>query len=132
MKETTYYCVFRWMATALGLSGNELHTYAIIFGFSQDGETEYKGSSKYLMETLNISKPTALSVLSNLEKKGLIEKRQDNIQGVYFNRYRVVPEKVPMFAYQSRNFTGVVKNLDWGSKETLPGVVKKLYPVIYI
>ena len=80
MNDNSYYVVSRWMATRLGLTGNELHTYAIIFGFSQDGETEYKGSTKYLMETLNISKPTAMAALNGLESKGLIKKRQDNIQ----------------------------------------------------
>ncbi len=124
MNDNSYYVVSRWMATQLGLTGNELHTYAIIFGFSQDGETEYKGSTKYLMETLNISKPTAMAALNGLESKGLIKKRQDNIQGVYFNRYSVNLDRVPKIAYQSNFFTGVGKNLTEGRKESLPSNIK--------
>lgn len=124
MNDNSYYVVSRWMATQLGLTGNELHTYAIIFGFTQDGETEYKGSTKYLMETLNISKPTAMAALNGLESKGLIKKRQDNIQGVYFNRYSVNLDRVPKVACQSNFFTGVGKNLYGGGKESLPSNIE--------
>ena len=35
-----FYTVQGWMVTELGLRGNELAAYAIIYGFSQDGASK--------------------------------------------------------------------------------------------
>lgn len=121
MVETQFFTVFGWMASKLHLTGNELSTYAIIFGFSKDGVTEYKGSTKYLMETLNISKPTAMAALNNLASKGLIIKRVENINGVTFNRYMADLTRV------QESLPGV-KNFDQGGKESLPGGSKEFLP----
>ena len=43
-----YIAIQDWMISDLQLKGNELLTYALIYGFSQDGESEFKGSLKYL------------------------------------------------------------------------------------
>ena len=42
-----FYTVQGWMVTELGLRGNELAAYAIIYGFSQDGASKFQGSLTY-------------------------------------------------------------------------------------
>lgn len=84
----------------------EIVAYAIIFGFSQDGESKFEGSLQYIMRLLRCSKPTAISTLRTLVDKGLITKEQLSIQNVTFNRYAANLQ--------------VVKNLYHPSKISLP------------
>ena len=44
MEKEYYIHIQWWMAQRLKLSGNELLTYAIVYGFSQDGESAFLGS----------------------------------------------------------------------------------------
>lgn len=82
-----YYTVMGWMREELGLSGNELAIYAIIYGFSQDGASEYAGSSRYLCEWLGCSKKTVLTALANLTEKGHLIKKTVIQNGVTFCNY---------------------------------------------
>lgn len=82
-----YIVIQDWMISDLQLKGNELLTYALIYGFSQDGESEFKGSLKYISEFLGVSKRTAQRSIENLVDRGIVEKRVEEISGVKFNRY---------------------------------------------
>lgn len=82
-----YIVIQDWMISDLQLKGNELLTYALIYGFSQDGESEFKGSLKYISEFLGISKSTAQRSIEKLVDRGIVEKRVEEISGVKFNRY---------------------------------------------
>lgn len=42
-KKQSYIVVLDWMVEKYHLKGNELLAYALIYGFSQDEESEYKG-----------------------------------------------------------------------------------------
>ena len=53
VKEENYISISGWMVTRLGLKGNELLVYAIIYGFSQDDETMFTGSLQYLADWTN-------------------------------------------------------------------------------
>ena len=91
IRDNNYYQVSGWMVNQLGLSGRELHVYAIIYGFTQDEETEFAGSLKYIMEWLGTSSfHTALRALNSLQEKGLITKRQVETNGVTNNFYKAV------------------------------------------
>ena len=109
------YIVIRdWMISDLQLKGNELLTYALIYGFSQDGESEFKGSLKYISKFLGVSKSTAQRNLENLANRGVIEKRVEEISGVKFNRYiareKAEPPIVKTSTGCSQNgYGGVVK-----------------------
>ena len=48
--------ILDWMVDKYKLKGNELLAYALIYGFSQDGESEYKGSFSYLTRCLSVWK----------------------------------------------------------------------------
>lgn len=105
LNSLNYVLIQGFMIKDLKLKGNELLVYAIIYGFSQDGEGSFYGSRSYLAEWCNVSLPTVDSALKSLCEKGLIEKKQEIINNVTFNRYKVS--------------LGVVKNLYRGSKKTL-------------
>lgn len=110
-RKESFITIQGWMATELKLSGNDLLVYALIYGFSQDGESEFRGSINYICGWLNCSRPTASKALSNLVEKGLISKRVKVENNMTFNRYKVILEGV--------------KNLYGGSKETLQGGSKE-------
>lgn len=74
MKNNNYITVQGWMVNELHLSGNELLLYALIFGFSQDGESEYYGSQSYMAESLGLTRESVLRTIKRLEDKGLIKK----------------------------------------------------------
>lgn len=107
MNDNNYVVIQGWMCNELKLSGNELLIFALIYGFSQDGESEFSGSRSYIANTFNISKPTVDKTLKSLMDKNLITKREIIINDVKMNRYKIS--------------LGVVKKFYWGSKETLLG-----------
>ena len=90
MKEGSYITIQSWMVNKLGISGNELICYAIIFGFSQDGDSEFRGSQGYIASCLNMTRENARKVLERLADKGLISKREEVISGVKFCRYSAI------------------------------------------
>lgn len=77
------------MVSELQLHGNELLAYALIYGFSQDGESCYKGSVQYLQDWLDISDRTAKTLLAGLVEKGLLKKWQEQKNGRLLNLYSV-------------------------------------------
>ena len=73
-----------WMVNELGLKGNELIVYAIIYGFSQAENQVFNGSLQYIADWLNTSKQTVINTLKHLQEKGFIEKREKYVNGVKF------------------------------------------------
>ena len=106
IRDENYFQVSGWMLNNLNLKGTMLEVYAIIYGFSQDGESYFTGSLQYLSDFTNTSKPTVIKALKELVEKGFLVKQEIEMNGVKFNKY-----KADLL---------VVKNLNGGSKETLP------------
>lgn len=77
------------MLDKLGLRDARLTIYAIVYSFSQYGETEYYGGRKYMAEASGRSLPTVDRVLNELEKDGLIKKCDRVNDGVSHCRYSV-------------------------------------------
>ena len=77
-----YIVIQGWMIQDLQLSGNELLAYALIYGFSQDGEGEFKGSLSYLSSFLCVSKRNTIEILKRLVDKQFITKRESIEGGV--------------------------------------------------
>lgn len=88
MNNDNYFTVQGWMVNELGLSGNELIAYAIVYGFSQDGESEYHGGKNYLAKSMGISQRTAINVMASLVDKGYVERVEVNQCGVTFVNYK--------------------------------------------
>lgn len=89
MKDGNYYVVHGWMLNRLHLSGSELLCYAVIYGFSQDGASQYMGSLNYLKEWLNVSQPTVIKALKSLVEKGLIIKQDGEKNNIRFCYYSI-------------------------------------------
>lgn len=88
VKETNYICVEGWMRSQLGLKGNELLIYAIIYGFSQAESQVYSGTAGYLAEWTGQSRRNVMRELASLTEKGLLIKGEKVINGVKFAEYR--------------------------------------------
>ena len=112
VKDENYYQISGWMINRLNLKGIELQVFAIIYGFSQDGESKFTGSINYLCEWTGVSRPTIIKALKELTDKEFLVKETEVVTGVTFNHYRV---NLPYVT----NFTGSKETLLGGSKETL-------------
>lgn len=84
----SHYVVYDWMTTELGLKGLEKELYAIIYGFSQDGESEFYGSLVYLSRITGATKRGIQKALTTLVNDGKLTKRE--VAGES-SKYRAVP-----------------------------------------
>ncbi len=130
-----YYTVQGWMLSELGLKGNALAVYAVIYGFSQDGVSEYAGSSKYLCEWLGCSKKTILTTLADLTEKGYLAKKVIDQNGVRYCNYvairrprkaeqqpgeKITPPGENLHQCGEKNTPGWCKNYTGGGEENTP------------
>lgn len=83
-----------WFINELGLRGNELLVYAIIYGFCQDGENKFEGSLKYLQDWTCSSKNTVMKSLRGLEEKGFIKKEEEIKNSIKFCKYSIIEPPV--------------------------------------
>lgn len=90
VKDGTYVNIQSFMVNELHLSGNALIIYAVIYGFSQDGDSWFTGSRAYLAAWCQASKSTVSRNLDTLCSDGLIERRERTESGVLLVDYRVV------------------------------------------
>ena len=65
------------MVTELGLTGNALLVFAMIHGFTKDGNHQYVGSFEYIAEWLGISLRSAKLIIKNLINDGYINRTQN-------------------------------------------------------
>ena len=77
MKDTNYFTIQGWMIKK-ELSLAESSVWGLIYGFSQDGESEYYGSVRYIAEALQISNPTVVRILKKLIKLGYIRRTKES------------------------------------------------------
>ena len=126
VKPDNYVMLLGWMRTELNLKGNELNLYAMIYGFTQDGETGFSGSIRYMQEWLGAeSKQTVFNTLEKLMEKGLVQKRTEVENGVKRNYYRASLRGSPNIRLPSPNFRpGVVQNLDHPSPNFRPNNIE--------
>lgn len=77
-----------WMVEELGLRGNELLIYSLIWSFSRAEEQRFYGSIEYIMKWTGASKRTVYYVLNSLLEKGLIIKDEEEYHEHVFAYYR--------------------------------------------
>lgn len=116
VKDNTYVHIEAFMVNDLHLSGNELITYAIIYGFSQDGESWFTGSRGYIAEWCHASKTTASNNLKKLVQKGLLERRERTQNGV------------TLVDYRAKSLEGVSKELEGGIQKTCTPPLRETCP----
>ena len=83
-----------WMVTELNLKGNSLLIYAIIYGFSQNEDSYYKGSRQYLANWINSTVQGVSKCLNKLVEDGMILKKENIINGVKFCEYKAISPKL--------------------------------------
>ncbi len=74
MENTDFLNIQGWMINELNLKGNELIVYALIYGFTKDGVSEFRGSRQYMADWTNSSVRSVQNVVNSLVNKGMIEK----------------------------------------------------------
>lgn len=77
-----------WMLS-LELDVYETIILAVIYGFSQDGESTYKGTQQYLADKAKCSKRKVGNALVSLVEKKFIEKIDVDIRGIHLCEYKV-------------------------------------------
>lgn len=90
MKNEGYINIQGWMINELKLKGNELLLYALIYGFSQDGKSQYRGSISYIQNALQISNRGAINNINGLLEKKLIYKTINTTGNLYWADLQVV------------------------------------------
>lgn len=74
INDNNFVTIQGWMRTKLGLKGNELLAYAVIYGFSQTEGAKFTGSRRYLAEWCGCSMATIDRTLNSLVDKGFISR----------------------------------------------------------
>jgi hypothetical protein len=85
--DENYILIQGWMVNELKLKGNELLIYAIIYGFSQDGESKYKAGLQYLADWTNSTKQGCLNSIKKLIDKEYIIKEELELNNIKYCNY---------------------------------------------
>ena len=104
--DDNYFQVTGWMLNRLKLKGIALNVYAIIYGFSQDGESSFN--------------PTINKAPSEVREMNLIIKTSKRINEVIHNEYKANLEVLKGFTTCKETLPPDKNSLQGGSKETLP------------
>lgn len=94
VRDENTFTICGWMVKKLGLKGSDLQVYAIIHGFSQDGESLFYGSLKYLSDFTGLSRTTIITSLNNLVESNLIIKIPNEVNGIQLPRYKVNLQRI--------------------------------------
>lgn len=91
VKDNNFIAIQGWMRTKLNLKGNELLIYALIYGFSQDENSKFSGTRRYIMEWCGCSMKTVDNTIASLLTKQLIVKHEKYVNGIRMCDYTAVP-----------------------------------------
>lgn len=94
LKDDNYFVIKGWMINQLGLKGTDLAIYAIIYGFSQDGVSEFSAGVRYLADFASCNVRTAQRSLKDLTDRNLLIKTEYIFNNVILNKYRINREYV--------------------------------------
>ena len=115
IKDGNYISIQGWMVNRLNLKGNELLVYAIVYGFSQDGESRYTGSRRYLADWCGCAMRTVDNTLASLVAKGLITKHDKTVNGVHLCDYSITQVAQNLQGGAAKIAVGVLQNLQGGT-----------------
>lgn len=115
VNDENYINIMGWMVNKLHLKGNELLIYAIIYGFSQAEQQTFSGSLQYLADWTNSTRQGVMKNLKSLLDKGLIEKKDININGVKFCEYCTTE----LQGVYNKVYRGVQQSLTGGVQQSL-------------
>lgn len=82
VKDNNFITIQGWMRNQLNLKGYELLVYALIYGFSQDGNSKFSGTRRYIAEWCGCSMRTVDNTIASLLAKKLIVKHEKYVNGI--------------------------------------------------
>lgn len=142
-KRNDYIVIQEPMISTLGLSGVSLLVFAVIHGFTKDGEQRYRAFPEDLMKWTGASERSVKAVLKTLLDRGYINRSKVVYRGKstfeYWTNYEELLERVssggslgPYNLYESRKGAETaplekVQNLHPSDAETAPVKVQKLH-----
>lgn len=88
VSDTNYFSVQAWMVNKLNLRGCERDVFAIIYGYSQDEESDFHGSLEYLSQLTGYSRNAICTALKSLTDKELLIKTEKVVNNIKSCRYR--------------------------------------------
>lgn len=120
IKDENYFVINGWMINHADMNLMELVVYAIIQGFSQDGNSKFTGALSYLCEATKKSKNTVAAALSGLLEKHLIIKEERWENNLKFCHYYTVFSRTSCMSSEDTDSEidmGVRKNCTGPSSE---------------
>ena len=66
VKDNNFIVVPGWVITELGLKGNDILIYSLIYGFSQTEDQYFSGSIQYIADWTNSTRQGVIKNLNNL------------------------------------------------------------------
>ena len=115
MRDTNYFTIQYWMVSKLKLKGVERDVYAIIYGFTQDNDTECKCSLNWMSELTGHTKKSVAEAINNLESANLIVRINSTSNSDRRNSYKCNYDIID-------NLDGVERTPSWCRENTLDGV----------
>lgn len=94
LNDNNFIAIQGWMRTKLNLKGYELIVYALIYGFSQDGNSKFSGTRRYIAEWCGCSMRTVDNTLASLLSKQLIIKHEKYVNGIRTCDYTAAPPEI--------------------------------------
>jgi hypothetical protein len=85
-----YLVIQGWMVTKLGLKGNELLIYALIYGFSQTRDQWFTGTHQYLADWTNSTIRSVINNINELIEKEYIVRGEREYRGQMCPTYKAV------------------------------------------
>jgi hypothetical protein len=125
MENTDFINIQGWMINELNLKGNELIIYALIYGFTKDGVSEFRGSRQYMADWTSSSVRSVQNVVNSLVDKGMIEKNNhiNKYGSLETSGYKVI--NVPKLSSEKNSL--VEKKVHEGSEKSSSPLEKKVH-----
>ena len=82
MNKDAFITIPYFLRDKLDLKGSELIISALIYGFSQDGESWFTGSTEYICHWTGTEKKNVLRVLKSLVERDIIEKKEVTVNNI--------------------------------------------------
>ena len=121
MNDEKFIIIPEWMIE-MGLKGNRLLVYAVIYGYSRDGNW-FQGSASYLCKRTGMSMRNMRYILQALCRDGFLKTRSRESDGNRFVDYQTVSgAKIAQGAKSA-----LVQNLSQGGAKFSPNPVQKLH-----
>lgn len=92
LNDKNYVVISDWMLE-FNLNAKELLTYAIVYGFSQDNNSDFNCSLNYIANWLSIRRDNSMRYLNSLLDKGLINRKKDDSSTKHSYKYKTAHDK---------------------------------------